>query len=80
MKRLVSLAVIFSLFLSSCSTLTDITSDVIDGAADAAGVSGAQEAEKAIKKAVISDKKQWDGGVFMPTVILFTAYQKLKNI
>jgi hypothetical protein len=62
MKKLLSLILAFSLFLSSCSTLTDVASGTIDAAAKASGISKISGASNVVKKAVIPKKKEWNDG------------------
>ncbi|MCL1972588.1 MAG: M48 family metalloprotease [Endomicrobia bacterium] len=62
MKKILSLIIVFSLFLSSCSTLTDLTSGAIDDAAKATGVSKIGGATGTVKKAAIPKKKEWGDG------------------
>jgi hypothetical protein len=62
MKRFLSLILAFSLFLSSCSTLTDVASGTIDDVAKSTGISKIGGATSSVKKVVIPKKTEWNDG------------------
>ena len=65
MKKLISLFLIFSLFLSSCSTVKQYASGGMDTVASSAGM---DRAPKVIKKVVMKEDKRWDDGASLATV------------
>lgn len=78
MKKLISLLLVFSLFLSGCSTVKDYASKGIDAAADSAGVS--RKISNEVKKAAIPKTKNGMTGMPEPAKILYAQCQKHRHI